>query len=226
MRNGINRHRRGVITVEAALVMPVVIGVLVLLYSLAIIEYQNVTARAEAMRAANRAAMNWNTIGGSYTIFDEDQKETVFSGENQLDEQTGKGKSGKNVITSGTYAEHDPYRFFTELFAVGSKKQSNMRKYLDSRMAAVSKLETGIEATTTDQGITGNSAIHIFNRYVSVTIDNTYGGNIMAFLDGIGFPVKKDYRVTAKAKLTEPADFVRNVSYIQEIIRNKKKKQK
>ena len=214
------------ITVEAALVMPVVIGVLVLLYSLAIIEYQNVTARAEAMRAANRAAMNWNTIGGSYTVFDEDQKETVFFGESQPNGQPGNGKSGKNVITSSSYAEHDPYRFFIELFTTGSKKQSNMREYLDSRMAAAGKLETGIEATATDQGITGNSAIHIFNRYVSVTIDNTYSGPMMAFLDSMGFPVKKEYSVTAKAKLTEPADFVRNVSYIQELIRNKKRKQK
>lgn len=215
---GEKNYRRGVITVEAALIMPVIIGILVLFYSLAMIEYQNVIARAEAMRVANRAAMNWNTIGGNYTIFDEDMKEAFFA-----DGTENTGKSGKNIIVSASYEEHDPYRFFVELFTVGSKKQENMKKYLDRRMDDVRKQEIGMQVTTADHGIKGDSSIHIFNRYVSITIDNTYNSPMLEFLKGLGFSVKKDYSITVKAKLTEPADFVRNVSYIQELMRRRKK---
>jgi len=215
---GEKNYQRGVITVEAALIMPVIIGILVLFYSLAMIEYQNVIARAEAMRVANRAAMNWNTIGGNYTIFDEDMKEPFFA-----DGTENTGKSGKNIIVSASYEEHDPYRFFVELFTVGSKKQENMKKYLDRRMDDVREQEIGMQVTTTDHGIKGDSSIHIFNRYVSITIDNTYNSPMLEFLKGLGFSVKKDYSITVKAKLTEPADFVRNVSYIQELMRRRKK---
>ena len=106
-------NRKGIITVEAALVIPVIVGVIVMLYCLAMIEYQNVCARTQAMRTANRAAMNWKTIGAQYTVFDEDLKDTVFL----EDTLSNGGKTGKNVITSESYANHEPYRFFTELFA-------------------------------------------------------------------------------------------------------------
>lgn len=219
-RNGMEQLktcRRGVITVEAALVIPVMIGVLVLLYSLALIEYQNTVARTEAMRAANRAAMNWNTIGTVYehTVFHEDSKPAVFSGETS----TETGKTGKNIITSESYAEHDPYRFFIELFTPGSTKQENMEKFLEQRMKENAEIKAGIQLEMKKSEIKGDSGIHIFNRYVSVQLENSYNSPMLAFLDRMGFSVKKDYAITAKAKLTDPSDFVRNVSYIQELIR-------
>ena len=93
-----DKNRRGVITVEAALIMSVTIGVLVLLYSLAMIDNQNTVARAEAMRVASRVAQNWNLIGGDYSILNEDLKKTVFSADTVGDgseEAAGeKGKTG------------------------------------------------------------------------------------------------------------------------------------
>lgn len=209
--------RSGLLTVEAALVIPVMIGVIVLLYSLALIEYQNTVARTEAMRTANRAAMNWNTIGTAYehTIFHEDSKPAVFSGETS----TETGKTGKNIITSESYAEHDPYRFFIELFTPGSTKQANMEKFLEQRMKENGEIKAGIQLELTKSEIKGDSGIHIFNRYVSVRLENSYNSPMLEFLDRMGFSVKKDYAITAKAKLTDPSDFVRIASYIQELIR-------
>ena len=108
---------RGVITVEAALVMPVILGTLFLLYSLAIVQYNNVVARSEAMRVANRVAMNWNTIGGTgHNILKEDQQPTVYKGESAPAGTAS--RTGKDAIYSAAYEEHDPYRFFLELFEV------------------------------------------------------------------------------------------------------------
>ena len=212
-------NRKGIITVEAALVIPVIVGVIVMLYCLAMIEYQNVCARTQAMRTANRAAMNWKTIGAQYTVFDEDLKDTVFS----EDTLSNGGKTGKNVITSESYANHEPYRFFTELFAPGDTKQENMQNYLENGMEEIGNIPAAIHMEMTKSTIEGDSGFNIFNRYVSVRLENIFHSPMLEFLDRMGFRVKRDYAVTAKARLTEPSDFVRNVSYIQELLRKNKR---
>lgn len=214
-----SQNRKGVITVEAALIMSVTIGVLVLLYSLAMIEYQNTVARAEAMRVASRVAQNWNLIGGDYSILNEDLKKTVFSADTVGDggeEAAGeKGKTGKNAIETASFMEHDPYRF---LFGPSKKKIENVQNYLNASMAKVGKLETGISAET-EAEMSGKPEGNPFNRHIAVTIYNTYASPMLQFLDNIGFSVNRHYNITAKARVTEPAEFVRNVSYIMELIR-------
>lgn len=199
------KHKRqGSITVEAALVMPIIIIVMVLLYSLAIIQYSNVVTRTEAIRVASRVAMNWNTIGGTHDILAEDRR--------------GEEKSGKNAINSESYAEHNPYRFFMELFTTGSRKTESMKTHLEKRMQTISSDELGMGISSTNE-ISNDKAYHLFNRYVEVKIDNTFSNPVLTLLDRMGFPVTKKYTVTAKAKITDPAEFVRNISFIQELLR-------
>lgn len=219
---------RGVITVEAALVMPVILGTLFLLYSLAIVQYNNVVARSEAMRVANRVAMNWNTIGGTgHNILKEDQQPIVYKGENA---PTGTAsRTGKDAIYSASYEEHDPYRFFLELFEVkensifkgNSTKATNMKNYLNQQMEKVAEVETGV-AMSSASSVDSDAGYHIFNRYVSVTIDNNYSSPLFQVIENLtGYQIGEKYSVTAKAKLTEPAEFVRNVSFLEELFRKK-----
>ena len=199
------KHKRqGSITVEAALVMPIVIIVVVLLYTLAIIQYSNVVTRTEAIRVASRVAMNWNTIGGTHDILAEDRR--------------GENKSGSNAISSESYEEHNPYRFFTELFTTGSKKTESIEKHLEERMGTIVLDEMGMEISSTNE-ISNDKAYHLFNRYVSVSIDNTFSNPVLSLLDKMGFPMNRQYTITAKAKITDPAEFVRNISFIQELLR-------
>jgi hypothetical protein len=101
------KKRTGVITVEAIMVMPIVIGVILLLYSIIVIQYNNILFRTSVIQISNRIGANWSQIDGrDYTILDEDMKPVVFS-ENQTPENLG--KTGRNVITSAAYAENDPY---------------------------------------------------------------------------------------------------------------------
>ena len=209
------KKSRGVITVEAALLMPIILATLFLLYSLAIIQYNNIVTRSEAMRVANRVAINWNLIGSEKNnILTESVKPTVYQGETS----SVVGKTGKHAISSDTYAEHDPYRFFVELFTVPSKKEDNIKKYLDRQMGTVAIANSGVTLSS-EESIKSDSGIHLFNRYVSVTIENTYSSPMFQLLANMGFPQKSKYSITAKAKLTEPADFVRNVTFLQEIWR-------
>lgn len=209
--------RRGMITVEAALIMPVILGCIFLLYSLAMIQYGNVVTRAEAMRVANRVAINWNTIGGDgNTILTEDRKATVYKGE----EITENMKTGAHAISSASYEEHDPYRFFLELFTTESQKKSNIQEYLNAQMSDLSDTQVILDFENTSV-IENDKGYHIFNRYVEVTLTNVYNNPMIDLLDQLGFKQNKTYEVTVKAKLTEPAEFVRNVSFIQEYIREK-----
>lgn len=211
---------QGVITVEAALVMPVILGTLFLLYSLAMIQYNNIVSRAEAMRVANRVAMNWNLIGGTgWTILDEDQQTTVYFGETV--EAGAEIRTGADAISSENYREHDPYRFFLELFTMGSTKKARINNYLTNQMEKVATVDTGIEMTS-NSTVKSDAGYRVFNRYVSVNIDNVYESPIFQILDNLGFELDNSYSVTAKAKLTEPADFVRNVSFLEEVFRKKK----
>lgn len=218
---------RGAITVEAALVMPVILGTLFLLYSLAIVQYNNVVARSEAMRVANRVARNWNTIGGTgHNILKEDLQTTVYQGES-IPEGTA-NRTGKDAIYSACYEEHAPYRFFLELFEVkedswinsNAKKAANINNYLNQQMAKVAEIETNMSMSSTSS-VKSDPGTHILSRYVSVTIENNYSSPLFQVIENLtGYQIENKYSVTAKAKLTEPAEFVRNVSYLEELFRD------
>ncbi len=196
--------------VEAVLVLPVVILLICLIYQLAVIQYHNTVSRAEAMRIANRAAMSWNLIGGAeHNILLEDMK--------GMKEEKTEEKSGENAIHTRNYLQHDPYRFFMELFTAGSQKKQNLSKYLDANMKALGELACGITSEDASQ-IGSDSAIHFFNRYVTVRIDNVYANPIQDVLANLGLQVGTQYSVEAMARLTEPAEFVRSISFIEEII--------
>lgn len=207
------KNCKGSLMVEAILLLPVVILLICLIYQIAVIQYHNTVSRAEAMRVANRTAMSWNLIGGTeHNILLEDVK--------------GIGeKSGKNAIDTGNYAEHNPYRFLLELFTAGSQKKQNISKYLSVNMNAIGEMACGITSENTSQ-ISSDSAVHFFNRYVSVSIDNVYANPIQTVLDNLGLRVGTQYSVTAKARLTEPAEFVRNLSFIEELIQKRKEAEK
>lgn len=242
------KKNRGVITVEAALVMPVVLATLFLIYSLALVQYNNVVTRSEAMRVANRVALNWNLIGGTgHNILKESNKEVVYAEDydaavnawvntiisqerdpnviNTFLTMSRNRMSGQNAISSSSFEEHDPYRFFIELFGTGSQKKTNINNYLATRMENVALTETGMEFTSTSS-VKGDAGYHIFNRYVSVTLNNTFSNPIFQLLHNMGFDIGNEYSVTAKAKLTEPADFVRNVSFLEELLRDLQKANK
>lgn len=214
---------KGVITVEAALVMPIILGTLFLLYSLAIVQYNNVVARSEAMRVANRVARNWNTIGGTgHTILEEDKQTTVYYGETKAEGVVE--RTGEDVIYSGCYTEHHPYRSLIELFTTGSAKTERIAEYLDWSMEQVGKAETGISMSS-ESSVKSDAGYHLFSRSVSVTIENNYSSPLFEVVENLtGSRMKETYSVTAKAKLTEPAEFVRNVSFLEELYRTNKGK--
>jgi len=235
-----NTKNRGVITVEVALVMPVVIGVLFLLYSLAITQYKDVIARCNAMRVANRAAMNWNGIDGTANnILLEDRKQSMYVSDINVSNAEGgilaeisastnedylkwsASKSGSHVNHEASLKQHDPYRFFVELFSTSSQKKTNMNNYMTYQMGQGSAVD-GIVSTTSESVVGQKSTLLLFNRCITVTVKNTHSSPIFGFLENMGIKVDKNSGVTAKAKLTDPEEFIRIITFFEERMRKKK----
>lgn len=186
------------ITVEAALLLPFLLILLFLLYSLCIIQFQNVVTRTEAMRTASRLAFHFTVSGGSGT--------TIFS---------DGVSSGKEICDSFDYTEHDPYRNFLELFGTGSQKTENAKDFLKRRMKEVPDIGMKITLDTTSS-VESDAGYHIFNRYIKVTVDNQFHNPIEQLLSQYGYSIKNQYSVTAKARLTEPAEFIRTITFLEE----------
>lgn len=244
---------------EAALVMPVIFGTLFLLYSLAIVQYKNITARCAAMRVANRAAMNWNTIGGNgNNILVEDKKKSIYMEDlitekefPQLFDEEGKlvvkspadafkfagqafdalvpvkkpedMKTGERVSYVASLKEHDPYRFFVGLFTTGVTKKNNLNAYMEYQLGKTSGVD-GVVSSTSSSSVGQQSSFLVFNRYVTVTVDSMHESPLFGFLEGMGFHVEKSSKVTAKAKLTDPEEFIRDITFFEELWRKKSKK--
>lgn len=219
------KKRTGVITVEAAIVMPIIIGAIFLLYTLAIVHYNNIAVRAEAMRVANRVATNWNIIGGEgHNILAEDTKVIQYKG----DTVTDAGKTGRNAISSQNYTEHDPYRHIVQIFSIGKGRKTNIENYLANRVNSLGNTTKGLNLVTdpeeyTSKKQTGIEAI--FGGYVEIAVNNSYNGTIFDEIEKIfNYSIDKDYRIVAKAKFTEPVEFIRNISFAQEVIEDMKNK--
>lgn len=219
------KKRTGVITVEAIMVMPIVIGVILLLYSIIVIQYNNILFRTAAIQATNRIAANWSQIDGrDYTILDEDKNPViVFSGQTSVTP----GRTGKNVITSASYQENDPYATILGLVNVGEKsKMQKAENYLDYMMNQAygerfDLLE--LERESDPEKKIGALEV-IFGGNFKVTVTNTYRNALLDIMKGFGYDLSKSNTVTIKASFNDPVEFIRNIDFVKEMIQDAKEK--
>lgn len=193
-----NKNNTGMITVEACLIIPVIFLTLVFLYSICIIQFNNVVTRTNAIRTASRVAAYWNVLG--------DSKQTILNTDI---------KSGKDTISGSSFTEHDPYRGIVELFGTGNKKSQTIIAYLKAKEKEIPELGMGITMNSSSE-IKSDAGYHLFNRYISVTVNNLFHNPIEELLNHFGYHINSQYSITAKARLMESSEFVRNISFIKE----------
>lgn len=218
-----NKKRTGVITVEAVFVMPIVMGVIILLYSLIITQYNNVLFRTAAIQITNRVGANWNQINGNgYTILKEDMyAPVVFEGETS----NVPGKTGKNVITSKIYADNDPYAPIMQLASGGgSQKISNINNYYKNMMTkAVGDRFALMDVSVRGIRDKGFSVWElIFGGTFDITVKNEYSNGLLDIVKGFGYDIEKSNTVKIKANFSDPVEFVRNVDFVKEVIQDLK----
>ncbi len=208
------KKRTGVITVEAVLVMPVVMGVILLLYSLIVIQYNNVIFRTAAIRTTNRIGANWNQLDSESNIL----KEDMASKEN---------KSGANVVTSDTYADNDPYAPVLQLLGVGKEQRiSQMSTYYNYMLEQALSSDFTLFNMELGGGNTSDFGPLqlMFGGTFDITVINNYDHALIKILEGWGYDVHKMNTATVKASFNDPVEFVRNIGFARDVIEDLKKK--
>lgn len=190
--------QRGSTTVEAALILPVIfLGIIAILY-ISIIHYQNIATSAAVMRSANRISVNWQHI--------DEESPTVLNETNEAE----------LMLSKENFAVHDPYRFIID--GKKGKREENGRKYALRLAGEVPKFYTNQSDNKEMQvNKTGNFFIHYIEVSTNKSYTNPLGGALESF--GVGAGSKDD--IKAKTVLTSSTEFIRNIGFINELVKGK-----
>lgn len=185
-------------TVELAIIFPIILLVILSVLRLCIYHYQNLMTSTAAMQAAARGAAYWDVLG-----------------RDGMDMGTGVGAD---------YKHHDPYRYLLDTRQ--SAKNKNIEDYTKNLIGKKHDSDFGDneqlmeEAGTVRAEKTGN----ILQKYVSVTVRRKNLNPMAPFLSRLGIKLPDTTTVTAKAPLNTPTEFIRNVSFIYDMVQESKKK--
>jgi hypothetical protein len=199
-----NKRERGSVTVEMTIVFPIVFLTIVGMIYMSIVKYQNIVTATAAMQTAARAAANWNTIGGNPDNGDAGWYTREYDGI-------------KVLIPRPNYSEHDPYGSILDLRSANREK--NTADYMSWIMSGNPEIFDDAEITGTPTADKSG----LLQKYITVSIKKTYINPLGNLLESVGIASRESRTITAKAPLNTPTEFIRNVSYIMELVRESKK---
>ncbi len=192
--------KRGSLTAEASIVLPVVILFIMMIIRLCVLHYQNVVLSSEAMRVANRAGMYWNEIGGNAPA--------VLAG----------GGSAESWITDASFTSHDPYSSLVEL--VGSSqvqaKLKNAEAYAGTMVNRVPNL---LGEETAVKGIKAGRDTGLMQNYITVKVTRKNEDPLSYLYEKLGLVSEEEYEVTAKGIQADTTEFMRNVSLLYDAVK-------
>ena len=199
-----NKRERGSVTVEMTIVFPIIFLTIVGMIYMSIVKYQNIVTATAAMQTAARAAANWNTIGGNPDNGDAGWYTREYDGI-------------KVLIPRPNYSEHDPYGSILDLRSANREK--NTADYMSWIMSGNPEIFDDAEITGTPTADKSG----LLQKYITVSIKKTYINPLGNLLESVGIASRESRTITAKAPLNTPTEFIRNVSYIMELVRESKK---
>lgn len=196
----LKNSKRGSLTAEATIVLPVVIFVIMIIIRLCIIHYQNVVVSAEAMRVASRTAMYWQDIGNNNPAVFQDTVET------------------KKWITDSTFKDHDPYAMLVELIGAGDArtKINNATAYAGKVMNKTPNL---LGEDTAVKGVTVKRDLGLLQTYITVTVTRKNENPLGYLYEKLGMTSPDEYKVTAKGIQADTTEFIRNVSLLYDAVK-------
>ena len=203
MINAIRKKEKGMFTVEAVFVIPIMLLSIFAIIYLSVVHYQNIVAVAEATRAANRVASYWSYIGTSNPV--------------ALNDDIG---SAEDIITRDLYTDRSPYRFIIETgsaidgsFGGLSVRRDNGQRYASNRVA-------GLKFNTYSTGAVNarlKTEVGFLSSYVTVSVSKGYKNPLGSLLETLGVEDAAAYENQAKSLITSPSEFIRNVDMIFQI---------
>lgn len=200
-----NNKKRGSLTAEATIVLPVVIFVIMVIIRMCIVHYQNIVISAEAMRVASRSAAYWQELN--------QDNPPVFR-----DTDTAQG-----WITDNSFEEHNPYQSLVDaavnlagnFIDIKTAREENAENYAARVMNKTPNLTGDNLDMPQVRRETGLLAQH---NYITVTVTRQNENPLGYLYDKLGLNSPDEYKVTAKAVQTDVTEFMRNLSLIYDII--------
>ena len=213
------RLKKGSTTVEAMLVMQVVIIVIFIIFRMCIVQYQNIVISTQAMGIATKVGYYWDNL--------DNERVTVFDTSKNQDEI-----SAKDWINNASFMEHNPYQSVAEWVGMDEEKEKKLKEYASEITGKEAYIINGKDIAIKDNG-TGTVGIGrkgVFESYVMVTITRKSVNPLTDLFGKIGFYEDENYTITAKGIQTDTAEFARTVSMIRdffagELVREPKKKE-
>ena len=187
---------KGSMTVELAIVFPVIFLVILGILSMCITQHQNMVTASAAMQAAARGASYWDKISGA----------------GAWDFQLS-GGSDDGKLVSMDFTDHDPYRYLLD--TKKGNRVKNTEAYAKWLMGQNPDVAIGEEETSEPKA---DKTGGFLQKYVSVTVTKKYTNPMGPLLERIGVYTKEDRTITASAPLNTPTDFIRNISFIYDQI--------
>lgn len=192
-----SERQKGMFTVEAVLIVPLMIMCILGIIYLSILLYQNTVAVAEATRAANRAAAYWSYIGGDDPP--------------ALTDDT----PAAELITEESYTDRSPYRFITESITTkSSKRLKNSEQYAKTRVSGIA-FDAYTDGNAAD--LTVKTVYSFLSSSLEVTVNKKYINPLGNLLTKLGIGERQDYSSTASAPITNPTEFIRNVDTLYDV---------
>lgn len=191
------KNQKGMFTVEAVFIVPLMLFSILGIIYLSILLYQNAVAVAEGARAVNRAAAYWSYI--------DLENPPALTG----------GTAAADLITRDMYLERSPYRFIAESFMnSGSQRMRNSSQYAQARVAGI-PLQAYSAWNGTDVKV--QAKYGFLSSSLQVTVQKKYVNPLGNLLRTIGIGARQSHTATTQAPVTNPTEFIRNVDTLYDV---------
>lgn len=191
------KGQKGMFTVEAVLIVPLMLFSMLGIIYMSILLYQNAVAVAEGTRAVNRAAAYW-----SYIDMENPPALAADTPASQL-------------ITKEMYLDRSPYRFISESFmSSGSQRMQNSIQYARTRVSGV-PFQAYSAWNGTDVEV--RAQYGFLSSALQVTVQKKYVNPLGNLLRLLGIGSRQSYASTAQAPVTNPTEFIRNVDTLYDV---------
>lgn len=184
----------GMLTVEMAILFPVIMFTVIGLIYIGIIHHQTVTTRTAAMRTASKVSYTWSALG-SDNAWDDDGRLKKFD-----------------------YSQHDPYAGIVNTVTGSGKQKANAVRYFELMLGKNPQLL----ADESQEDLSVEYHFGLFAPSVEAKITKHYVNPLGHMLELVGIGAEQTANVSAKASVTDPVDFIRTAGIVYDLFKSGK----
>lgn len=191
------KYWKGSMTVELAILFPVIFLIILGILSICLTQYQNMVTASAAMQAATRGATYWDKLGGA----------------GAWDFQLSDAETDGGKLVSMDFTDHDPYRYLLD--TKKGNRLTNTQAYANWLLGQNVNVTLGEETTSQPKA---DKTGGFLQKYVTVTVTKQYTNPLGSMLERLGIYSAENRVITASAPLNTPSEFIRNMSFLYDQI--------